>query len=68
MIRYRVETRQGKKPYYCILNSLTGKQVAQTFGDFMIANHIVMCLNLYEDMKECNLLSDVLQKLDDYGK
>lgn len=67
MIRYHVDARQGKKMHYAVINGSTGKVICGTFSDLLSANHIVMCLNMYEELKDFKLLSETLQKLNEYG-
>jgi hypothetical protein len=67
MIRYYVDAREGKKMHYAVYNGITGKVICGAFSDVLAANHIVMCLNMYEELKDFNLLAETLQKLNDYG-
>jgi hypothetical protein len=68
MMRYQVNVKNGKRDSYTVVNTITGETICGTYTNFMSANHIVMCLNMYEELKYFELLSETLQKLDNAGR
>jgi len=65
---YYVDVKDGKRPSYFIRNTLTRAAIGNAFTNVMAANHIVMCLNLYDDLRDTKLLPEVLKMLDDAGR